>query len=268
MEGSMPISVSTRESLLVILLIVMVAMASAGQSGRTEKPAWKDIEQQLLHQGFKTDSPSLIELAHSPEKEETRWRAIEILGLRGDRNALPVFREIAKNDGSLLLRETSALAMARLKDPNGIPLLREYVESSANKERQVYMAARLAELGDASGYHHVAEATHSKGAHVRYLAAGALIPFIPFELTNARPQIKPVGSLAGMATDKDPVVRKEVVLQFAMAVYKGASISAFEPLVAEMEKNDAAPEVRDASAGVLRLWSEMCRQQPSKDGCK
>ena len=263
----MPINVAIR--LLVTLLLAMVALTSPGQSDRTEKPPWKDLEQQLLHQGYKVDSVSLIELAHSSEKkEEARWMAIEILGLRGELNALPVLREIAKDEGPLLLRETSALAMARLKDPNGIPLLRAFVKSSANSERQVYIAARLAELGDASEFPYVAEAAHSKAAHTRYLAAGALVSFVPFELLDVQPKVKPVESLVAMATDKDPVVRKEVVFQFAMAVYKGASISAFRPLVAEMEKNDAAAEVRDASAGVLKLWREMCHQQPSKGGCK
>jgi HEAT repeat protein len=271
MARSVQIKMSTRERTMIALLIALIAVLTTpmtGQNSRTAKPPWEELEKQLSHQGFKTDAASLIELANSTANASPRWMAIEILGLRGERNAIPVLREIAKRDETRLLKESSALALARLKDPDGIPLLREFARSSDNTERQIYLASQMAELGDASGYPYVSEAAHSKNAHVRYLAASTLSSFVPFELAGGKPQVQPTELLISMAGDNDPEVRKEVVFQFPLAVYKGASISKFEPVVAKMAKDDAVPEVRETSAGVLTLWSEQCRTKPSTGECK
>jgi HEAT repeat protein len=267
----MQIKISMRKRRVVVLAITLIAALTlpiAGLSDRTAKPPWENLEKQLIQQGFKTDATSLIELARSKANLGARWMAIEILGLRSERNAAPVLNEIVKSDENRLLQEASALALARLRDPGGIPLLREFARSSTNTERQIYLASQLAELGDASGYSYVTEASHSKDGHVRYLAANALVVFVPFELSGTEPQVRPIELLIAMAGDQDAMVRNQVVFQFPLAVYRGATISTFEPLVAKMARDDAAPEVRETSAGILTLWREQCHQQPSIGGCK
>src|SRR5262249_34508190 len=153
------------------------------------------------HNGVQTDTASLIQAAASNPNEGLRWMAIEVLGLKGEQAAKPALRQIVSSDPSRLLQESAALALARLKDDSGISGLRTFMKTSTNPERQLFLAARLAEFGDHSGYHFVKEATTSKDEHLRYLSAAALVPFIPFEIAS-HVRIDPLERLIALTSDK------------------------------------------------------------------
>lgn len=233
--------------------LITLALLALGQDkpGGADQP-WDDLESQLRHSGVQTDTASLIQAAASNPNEGLRWMAIEVLGLKGEQGAKPALRRILSNHSSRLLQESAALALARLKDDAGIPALRTFMKTSTNPERQVFLAARLAEFGDHSGYHFVKEAATSKDEHLRYLSAAALVPFIPFEIAGHVP-IDPLERMIALASDKDPVIRKEVLIEFSLAVPKGAPLDRLKQVAKKM-KNDPEASVQQAADSFLALW--------------
>jgi len=262
----MRIQRASLSKMIVVFLLVAPALSIFWGQGRGRDMApWEELASELAHQGYKTDTQSLISLAKSNRPEGTRWMAIEILGLRGEQAARPMLHDVLKNDSSRLLRDTAAVALGRLKDPEGIPSLRELVKTAATEERQIYLASQLAMLKDSSGYSYIVTATKSKDPHLRYLAAGALANFIQFEVNGAA-KIDAAEQLILLANDSDPKVRNEVIIHFILAVYNGASITKFRPIVEQMAHNDPDQQVKENADRTLTLWKEQCRQQSK--GCK
>ena len=254
-------------SLLSVLLVVALSMLCEGQTKRRVRPPWDDLASELLHQGFKTDTASLMQLAGSDRPEGIRWMAIEILGLRQEQQSRPVLRNLLVKDQSQLVRETAALALAQLKDDQGMESLREMVKTASTKERQTYLASQLAQLHDPSAYSYVAENVQSKDPHLRFVSASALTSFVQFEL-NGVGGIDAIERLVQLAKDTDSQVRNEIVTQFALAAYKGVPIAKFRPIVERMMQDDPNEQVRQNAGNVLTLWNEMCRQNPSVRGCQ
>ena len=127
------------------------------------------------------------------------------------------------------------------------------MKSSTNPQRQLFLAARLAEFDDASGYPFVQAAVTSKDEHLRYLSAAALVPFIPFEVKSHHP-IDPVERLVSLASDKDPEIRKESLIEFSLAVSKGAPLDQLKEVANKM-KHDKEPSVQQAAESFLALWN-------------
>lgn len=234
--------------------LLLFALLACAQDQRGKNEPWRDLESELRHQGVKTDTSSLIEIVRSDRDVGLRWMAIEVLGLRGDQEARGVLREVLYNDASRLLQESAGLALARLKDESGISALRKLMQTSSDPERQIFLASRLAEFGDLSGYPFVLKALGSQDEHLKYLAAGALVSFVPFELRDRR-EIDPMERLIGLASDESPVVRKEVLIQFSLAIGKGASQDRLRVIAEKMAKADSDPDVREAARGFLTLWN-------------
>ena len=77
--------------------------------------------------------------------------AIEILGLKNEHRAKDVLERLLDTSNDQLLKETAALALARLGNAKGIPALETLMRASTSANRRIFMAARLAEFGNASG---------------------------------------------------------------------------------------------------------------------
>lgn len=251
--------------LWMALILGPALIPLSGQNPRRVPTPWEDLENDLGHQGFKTDNASLLQLAEAGPSEQVQWMAIEILGLRGVQEALPELRKLAESERSEFLKETAALALARMKDERGIPLLKKYMGATSDTGRQVFLASQLAALGDSIGYPLVAKAAESKDSRQRFLSAAALVRFVRFEQGK---KIDPIERLLRLAEDQDAKIRNEAVTQFVLAVYQGAPISKFRPLVTKLAASDPDSEVRETSARTLTLWTEQCRTHPSTEGCK
>jgi HEAT repeat protein len=232
----------------------MMAVLAFGQDKRGGDQPWDDLESQLRHAGVQTNTAGLIQAARSNSNESLRWMAIEVLGLKGEQEAKPALRQILADDSSRFLQETAALALARLKDDAGIPAMQKFMKSSTNPQRQLFLAARLAEFGDPTGYPFVQAAVTSKDEHLKYLSAAALVPFIPFQVTGHRP-IDPLERLIALASDKDPEIRKETLIEFSLAVVKGAPLDRLKEVVNKM-KHDKEPSVQQAAESFLALWNK------------
>jgi hypothetical protein len=212
----------------------MMAVLAFGQDKRGGDQPWDDLESQLRHAGVQTNTAGLIQAARSNSNESLRWMAIEVLGLKGEQEAKPALRQILADDSSRFLQETAALALARLRDDAGIPALQKFMKSSADPFVQA--------------------AVTSKDEHLKYLSAAALVPFIPFQVTGHRP-IDPLERLIALASDKDPEIRKETLIEFSLAVVKGAPLDRLKEVVNKM-KHDKEPSVQQAAESFLALWNK------------
>lgn len=233
--------------------LTLVAVLALGQDTSRGDQPWDDLESQLRHSGVQTNTSSLIKAALANPAESLRWMAIEVLGLRGEQEARPALRRILSEDSSRLLQESAALALARLKDETGVPALRQFMRTSTHPQRQLFLAARLAEFGDSTGYQFVKEATTSKDEQLRYVSVASLVPFIPFEVANHL-AIDPLERLIALASDKDPAIRKEALIEFSLAVPKGAPLERLKEVAIRM-KNDPEASVQQAADSFLALWS-------------
>ena len=245
-----------RTVLQIILLygcLTLVGIVALGQDKPGGDQPWDDLESQLRHAGVQTNTPGLIQAARSNPNEGLRWMAIEVLGLKGEQEAKPALRQILSGDSSRFLQETSALALARLKDDAGIPAMQKFMKASTDPQRQIFLAARLAEFGDPTGYPFVQAAVTSKDEHLKFLSAAALVPFIPFEVKGHHP-IDPLERLISLASDKDPEIRKETLIDFSLAVTKGAPLDRLREVANKM-KHDKEPSVQQAAESFLALWN-------------
>src|SRR5262245_14899231 len=106
--------------ILKTFALLLLACASVPQQGERLTPGedapWKALEQQLHDAGAKTDTSSLIALAGSGSEAQLRWFAIEILGLRQEQAAREELWRLVSSEEDRLLKETAALALARLGD--------------------------------------------------------------------------------------------------------------------------------------------------------
>jgi HEAT repeat protein len=229
--------------------------ASASDAQRSEVPrrhsAWAELESALAQRGISRDTTSLIKAAREHPEAGVRWIAVEILGVRGERSATVALREVLAKDSDGLIRETAAVALVRLGDVEGAAALKRFMDSAANRERQIFLAARLAESGDSSGYRYVVEASRSTDARVRYLSVAALLSFVTLAKSAAATSLDPVDRLLALARDQDAKIRMESIQHLAIAIGRGAGAEPIVALLQDLLKTDADPQVREAARVAL-----------------
>lgn len=221
-----------------------------------QEPAWASLERELAQRGIATDVSSVIDAALSHPDEGVRWAAVELLGRRRDRGAEEPLLKILTEDESRLVRETAALSLVRLGRREALAEARELIDSSEDPERQLHLAAQLAELGDFSGYDYVFRAARSKDEHLRFLSAGALLPWLSKGFSGDRAHAGPRQLLIGLLKDSSPKVRKEALLELSVGVYQGIRVRPFLRTVRQIGKRDPDPEVREQARLHLLAWKQ------------
>ena len=181
--------------------------------------------------------------------------AIEILSLRRESSAHDVLADVLKRAEPALLREGAAIALGRLGDPAGVAALAALVETAAQPDRRLVLAARLAELGSAGGYTHVkAAAAPDAPERSRVLAVGALVPFLPIESkANA---VGATDLFLGLLKDESASVRREVLLYLPFAVEKGLALERVRPLAAKVARDDPDATVKESATLLIVAWDE------------
>ena len=242
-----------------VLFVLAVATVSA-QSQPEYDPPWRDLESELRQQGIATDTKSLIDVVLSSPETGTRWMAMEVLGLRHETTARDALRKALDRASDRLLQESAALALARLGDASGQAALEKLMPTAATLERQVVIAARLAEFGNPAGYRFAAQAATSKETHLRYVAIGALVAFVPLPGRAGQSPLEARRLLLQLLEDPDPGVRKEVLIYLPMAIAKGLPGAEARPIVEKLAKGDADPDVRERARLALVAWPGAPRQ--------
>ena len=251
---------SSRANVGCALLFVLVGATVSAQNQREFDPPWRDLESELRQQRIQTDTKSLIDVVLSNRDSGTRWMAIEILGLRKEAAARDALRRVLDTADDRLLNESAALALARLGDESGKAALAKLMPTAASLERQIFLAARLAEFGNPAGYQFVVQAATSKDPHLKYIAVGALVPFVPLEGRAGPAPLGPKRHLLQLLEDPDPNVRKEVLNYLPTAISKGLSGAEARPIVEKLAKDDPDPDVRERARFTLIAWPGAQRQ--------
>jgi HEAT repeat protein len=258
--AAMKVAAKIGRAVAVSLLFAVWALAApAGKAcmlmqdhkGNEGGPPWKELERELAARGISTDTDSLLRLAGSTASIDLRWEAVELLGLRHEQRARETLWKLAIGDPSRLVQQTAALAVARLGDERGVELLRSSLGTEEDPQRKLFLAARLAELGDPSGYGAVVAAARSADAHLRLLSAGALVPFLRWRGKLSGPD--PEDLLLALAHDPSRDVRYELLVELPLAVNGGLAAAKAMAAAEQMERSDADSGVREKAHLLLVL---------------
>jgi HEAT repeat protein len=243
--------------LFITSCLLILAASLPGAADRPIKPSnkpWASLEQELAEKGIPKDTPSVVKAALSSPNSDIRWVAVELLGMRGELSAKGALHKILLNDDSLLVRETAALALARLNEPGALQDLKSFMQSAEDPARRLFLATRLAELGDPSGYPQIVKAATAKDEHLRFLSVESVIRVLT--LNNPVPEPDPGSLLNQLMSDDSSTVRKEAVFQLSVVLFQGFSIQPYLEKIERIAKQDPDAEVRKQAETLLTSWKE------------
>ncbi|MGH9250347.1 MAG: HEAT repeat domain-containing protein, partial [Acidimicrobiales bacterium] len=198
----------------------------------------------LNNAGVSEDTDSLLVAARAHADPTVRWAAIETLGQRKERQALPLLLDVLEHEPDRLIRETAALALARLGEEQGFAALRRFMASPEDRAQQLFLATRLAELGDPSGYRHVATAARAEAKALRAAAAEALVPFLSAAIGETDAPA-PAELLLGLSSDESVEVRSAFLTYLPAAVRNGLPVDEAHRAAQQVAQSDPDPELRE-----------------------
>lgn len=202
------------------------------------------LERQLTQAGVATDFDSLLRAARTSSSVLVRSAAVELLGLRQDRRAISELELVYQLDEEPLVRQAAALALARMAVPGAIDKLEECLRSARDSSARIYLATRLAELGNFVGYPHVVAAVRSEDPGLRQLAAASLVRFSTSGFAGTDSEATPITLLGRLLADPQATVRREAIQRVSMEERRGFDADKLAATIAEQAKTDPDPEVR------------------------
>jgi HEAT repeat protein len=241
-------------ALCLTSILVVAAPGAADRPIKSTNKPWESLERELADKGTQTDGPSLAKAALANPDPMIRQVAVELMGFRGEASAKGTLREVLLNDDSLLVRETSALALVRLGEPGAVEEVKAFLQASDKPVRQLFLAAELAELGDFSGYSQVAKIATSDDEHLRFLSVESVVR-IRF-LDSAELGKEPGALLSRLMEDDSPKVRRESVFQLSVALFRGFSLQPYLYKIKQIAKHDPDAEVREQAELLLNSWEQ------------
>ncbi len=242
--------------ILSSLLVMTVALpAQAGRGGSD----WAELEQELVGRGVATDVASVITAARRNPDAGVRWLAVELLGRRGDVDAIPALREVSSGDPDRTVRQGSALALVRLGERSAIEMVKKHLDAEPDPARRVYLAAQLLSVGDASGFPQLEQAGKAKDERLRALAIAGLARGARDDFPAQQQAARKL--LLRLAEDSSPSVRAELLLQLAVGMYSGLEIEPFLPVVQSLAKGDSDAQVREQARLFLVTLEEAKRSR-------
>lgn len=258
MAGSVQVrKVIIVKNLSVISITVLIGYAcvvSATDRLSTQPdPAWAWLERELQKDGFETDTESLVSLAKTHQEETAGLRAISILGQRGEQSAKGVLREILLKGADELVRESAAIALARLGDEEGLQALIQYFHE-AKGDSKASLALVLAKLGKDVGYSQTLELSYSASLRVRVAAVRAL--FALFDVVKDTPErCREVGDrICVMSQDAELRVRRVFLIGASSAIPANLREMCLEEAVLRMSVEEADDELRGVAERLLLTW--------------
>lgn len=115
--------------LLVLLILTASSAAVVADDYAVDVPSWYKLEELIAEQGFETSSGSLISILETKEELPVAAYAAAMLGMRGDRDALPILRRVAEDAGKrAALREAAAYSLGILGEEQGLSIMKQMLE--------------------------------------------------------------------------------------------------------------------------------------------
>lgn len=209
----------------------------------------------LERAGVALDNASLMAAARAHEDATVRWVAIDLLGQQHALEARELLLGILRADEDRLIRETAALALARLGEAAGLSALEEFMRAPADAKSQLFLAARLAELGRGTGYEYVVDVLVDPEPNpLKPLAADTLSSFYDLPDLGVEPEQQPGSLLLALTEDPDAAVRSAALTQLSIAVNRGMALASALPRVERVAHSDPDAKLRQQANLLLDAW--------------
>lgn len=244
---------------LLGIVVLTVPMTSSAQSGgeiapaRGDDEAWQYVGILRAH-GVSMEATAVAAAARDHESSQVRWAALELLSRVDAEESRELFAEALRDDQNRLVRETAALALARLGDPRGQRALKDFLDD-ASPPRDLLIAAELAERGDWGGYSIVADAVVSTSPVRREDAARFLPYFMGARSEEVSPE--PAKALERLLADPEESVRKVAVEQLSLATERGFSRSRAQELANALAEQDHSAQVRQSASSQMLILEHL-----------
>lgn len=145
---------------------------------------WRLIEFNMRNAGCFKPPISTPREALRSEDVLCRVRAVRVLGLKGEREAIPQLKALQESDPDPLVRNHAAVELVRLGEREYGDVARQRLAEISDPVSRVSFAGQLADVGDPSGFQHVEDACHASQAELRRMCIGVLLNFKQDELAG------------------------------------------------------------------------------------
>jgi HEAT repeat protein len=195
--------------LLSFVLPTLVALPAASQS---DAEAALETERDLQQAGcIRAPVYTPLDVLQYSTDVLCRFRAVQYLGLKGDRQAVPALEAAFKEDSDPGVRNQALVELIRLGQKQYVAVAREIMEKSTSLATKAGLAGQLAEVGDASGLPYHLEACRSQEVQDRQSCATTIGMYRKLAAKDPTLLRKLLDQILVLAGDPDAGVR-----QFAM----------------------------------------------------
>jgi HEAT repeat protein len=157
----------------VLVAVLLVASAASGSNGDD----WRLIEADMRNEGCFKAPVATPRGALESEDPLCRFRAVRILGLKGEREAIPKLKTLQQSDPAPFVRSQAAVELVRLGERQYLDAARQMLEETSDPLSRVALAGQLAGVGDPSGFRYVEDACRDSQTELRRMCVAVLTFF-------------------------------------------------------------------------------------------
>jgi HEAT repeat protein len=227
-----------------LLLGLLSSAAHAGDD-------WRLVEADMRNAGCFVAPIATAQDALRSEDVLCRVRAVRVLGLRGERNAVPGLETLLVNDPEPLVRHQAAFELVRLGQSKYLEEARRILQETTAPGDKALLAGQLADVGDASGLPAVEEACRDADPQVRQMCTSAFWFFRKLAAGDPGLRAALVEQMVALLDDPAPEIRQSAL--YSLSAYgqgmelPAAAIRRLETLVAVATD----PKVKEIAGAVV-----------------
>lgn len=206
----------TQTQRLLPCLLLSTLLGPAAASSQTDAEAARELADDIKQAGcLSTGVYTAQDVLHYSSDVMCRFRAVQYLGLAGDRRAVPALEKAYKEDADPGVKEQALVELIRLGQRQYVTVARESMEKSTSPATRAGLAGQLAEAGDASGLPYLQEACRSPEPQDRQAAATAIGMYRKLAAKDPALLKTLLDQILVLAEDKDIGVRQVAMLAAA-----------------------------------------------------
>lgn len=239
---------------------VMAALSPVTAQEPNKGPV-RQLQSRLAEKGVELGLPSLLDqLAHHRDAE-VRVLIADYLGILGDRAAVGALLRVARQDDFSWVRQAAAVALWKLKQPEGLEILRAEMAAGKDSVHGLQIAQRLAmQLDDGSGFVYVRDSVLGKRP-----GGDFALSILPVFLRFAAHRGEVLTLLLAQIEKAEPLVKTSLIWQISTAYGDGhADWVVLEKILAKASA-DTDPKVSDLAKRLLDNWRLTRLHEPTKN---
>lgn len=244
--------------MLVILLVILVLTANnaaaVADDSAADVPPWNKLEELIREQGFETSADSLMYILENEDKLSVATYAAAMLGMRGDREALPILKRVAEDVGKrATLREAAAYSLGVLGEESGLLIMKDMLEESSDFYTQIRVASRLAQLNSPDGWGYIMPALYLGNSDIQVMILWELSYFIKIKNDIGRKRTTPEEVIVSFFYNKNEWLRELAVSRSDLAISTGDA-DFLKLYICNSSLADASKLVRQVAVGTMLSW--------------